>query len=80
MENLSKNDIMYYNSIPIYKLEELNPNWFSVGNKRFFNSKWENYAIQNQNSIHAYFISSEKHEPLFSKNYEPRKYTIKNLT
>lgn len=65
--------------IPISELERLNTNWFSVGSKRFFKSLWDNYALKNEDSIYAYFISSEKHVSYFANINEPRKYTIRKV-
>ena len=50
-----------------------NGHWFDTDTKRFFNSKWDSYALQNEGSIHAYFVSSEKH------GNEDRKYTIRRF-
>ena len=65
--------------IPISELIRKNSHWFSEDNKGFFKSKWDSYALHNKGSIYAYFVSSEKHESLFSNINEPRKYTIRKF-
>lgn len=45
--------------------------WFEASSKRFFNSRWDSIALQNDGSIFAYFISSERND------LNPRMYTIR---
>lgn len=66
-----------YNTIPISELERKNSIWFSERNKRFFKSLWDSYALQNEGSVYAYFVSSEKHEGIGYS--EPRMYTIRKF-
>lgn len=70
---------MTYKNISIENLSRLNNHWFSDDNKRFFKSIWDNYALKNNDSIYAYFISSEKHVNYFVNVNEPRKYTIRKF-
>lgn len=70
---------MSYKTIPISELERKNDHWFSEDNKRFFKSMWDSYALQNEGSIYAYFVSSEKHVSHFANINEPRKYTIRKF-
>ena len=64
-----------YDIIPIETvIRKHNGHWFSEYNKRFFKSRWENTAYQNEGSLYAYFISSEK----FNDNTS-RKYTIRRV-
>jgi hypothetical protein len=69
----------YPNTVSINELVRKAPHWFSEDNKRFFKSMWDSYALQNEGSIHAYFVSSEKHESSFANIHEPRKYTIRKF-
>jgi hypothetical protein len=69
----------YPNTVSISELERKNSHWFSEGNKRFFKSMWDSYALQNEGSIYAYFVSSEKHESSFAGINEPRKYTVRKF-
>lgn len=63
--------------IPIDMVIRLSPKWFDTDNKRFFKSKWNNYAYQL--GEYAYFISSEKHENFYMGISDPRKYTIRKF-
>lgn len=75
----TQNKQSYPNTVPISELERKNAHWFSEDNKRFFRSKWDSYALQNEGSIYAYFVSSEKHVSYFANINEPRKYTIRKF-
>ena len=70
---------MNHETIPISEVIRLNDNWFSEDSKRFFRSRWDNYAFRNKESMFAYFISSEKHVSYFANIDEPRKYTIRKI-
>ena len=63
--------------IPIDMVIRKAPNWFNADNKRFFKSKWNNYAYQL--GEYAYFISSEKHVNYYVGVNDPRKYTIRKF-
>ena len=64
-----------YDIIPIETvIRKHNGHWFSEDSKRFFRSRWENTAYQNEGSLYAYFISSEKFN-----DHTPRKYTIRRI-
>jgi hypothetical protein len=69
----------YPNTVSISELERKNSNWFSPESKRFFKSMWDSYALQNEGSVYAYFVSSEKHESSFANINEPRKYTVRKF-
>jgi len=63
-----------YDIIPIETIiRKHNGYWFSEDSKRFFKSRWENTAYQNEGSLYAYFISSEQHDANL------RKYTIRRV-
>ena len=68
-----------YNTVSINELERKNSTWFSENNRRFFKSMWDSYALQNEGSTYAYFVSSEKHVSYSSGINEPRKYTIRKF-
>ena len=63
-----------YDIIPIETvIRKHSGHWFSEDSKRFFRSRWENTAYQNEGSLFAYFISSEQHDANL------RKYTIRRV-
>lgn len=62
------------NRIPIDDVQRKhNGHWFDADSKRFFNSRWDSYALQNDGSIFAYFVSSERHD------LNPRLYSIRSV-
>jgi hypothetical protein len=73
------NNVNKIKYVPIEDLIRLFPQWFSKDNSRSFRSKWNSYALQNGGSIHAYFVSSERHVSHFARINEPRKYTIRKF-
>ena len=76
MSTQTENQIkkVYPNTISINEIiRKCTSHWFNEDSKRFFKSLWDQYAIQNDGSIFAYFISSEKH------NDEARKYTVRRF-
>jgi hypothetical protein len=67
------------NTVSISELERKNSHWFSEDNKRFFKSMWDSYALQNEGSVYAYFVSSEKYVNYSSGANEARMYTIRKF-
>ena len=71
---MSKQEIKY-NIRPIEEFKnKYHGHWFDADSKRFFNSRWDNVLYQNDGSIYAYFISSER-----NGYNNPRLYTIRRV-
>jgi hypothetical protein len=68
----------YLNTISISEIQRKhNGHWFDADTKSFFKSKWDDYAVQNEGSIYAYFVSSEQHGDN-SRKYSVRRFNLDN--